>query len=417
MAELTVRYEGGGAAAVVARFSNGTPRVSDATSAAGLTFAFEEMESEGAVDSSGNLSGSGHKRKALTADTARVRYSSAAGSADSRYFVGVVSGGELRLIDAEFHEMRPRVKLLEQVETTQRELGSRDQIYAAQAQLTASFGGKAKKAKLSALTQYRTDADSIRSSHALTASKVTHETSVASADPDAGRVIPPYDKSATEAANAYPLNKIITRSELSYLGNAAELFEVPPGSAGLKQIAAWEQDPDYKRTVIAAMRYLHAEAAEVDPVKVQLIAYLDLLIRMLQLMKTLPGVRRGVFRDKVIKKLESPPEIIGERVLQTFMDPGDRDGKSIFSSRHRDLLVAYVVVVFMHVCDFAAVPIKCVALDLGVSMPKVRDYCAYMGCKMSKSQDLDGSGAVAKAKLSVPLNFPERRKRAAAKKT
>jgi hypothetical protein len=328
------------------------------------------------------------------------------------------------------------VKLLEQVETTQRELGSRDQIYAAQAQLTASFGGwwvvmmaygvwldnvdsstalcplprlslpqstssqavcvcalsgrdgshtaartatthvlggKAKKAKLSALTQYRTDADSIRSSHALTASKVTHETSVASADPDAGRVIPPYDKSATEAANAYPLNKstsrqrrlpsvsrvrlvfshplwlgipvatawpidyatpfvsrdidtdmvgrgpmahwthihsppptraVITRSELSYLGNAAELFEVPPGSAGLKQIAAWEQDPDYKRTVIAAMRYLHAEAAEVDPVKVQLIAYLDLLIRMLQLMKTLPGVRRGVFRDKVIKKLE-----------------------------------------------------------------------------------------------------------------
>jgi hypothetical protein len=114
---------------------------------------------------------------------------------------------------------------------------------------------------------------------------------------------------------------------------------------------------------------------------------------------------------------QSPPEIIGERVLQTFMDPGDRDGKSIFSSRHRDLLVAYVVVVFMHVCDFAAVPIKCVALDLGVSMPKVRDYCAYMGCKMSKSQDLDGSGAVAKAKLSVPLNFPERRKRAAAKKT
>jgi hypothetical protein len=217
-----------------------------------------------------------------------------------RYFVGVVSGGELRLIDAEFHEMRPRVKLLEQVETTQRELGSRDQIYAAQAQLTASFGGwwvvvmaygvwlvdsspalcplprlslppkkkqcvcalsgrdgshtvartatthvlggKAKKAKLSALTQYRTDADSIRSSHALTASKVTHETSVASADPDAGRVIPPYDKSATEAANAYPLNKSTSRQRRLPSVSRVRLVFSHPLWLGIPVATAWPID-------------------------------------------------------------------------------------------------------------------------------------------------------------------------------
>lgn len=97
---------------------------------------------------------------------------------------------------------------------------------------------------------------------------------------------------------------VISRSELSYLGPAAALLEVPLGPAGAKRLAAWEQDPEYKRTTIAAMQHLHAQGAEVPAEKMQLVAYLDYLIRLYVLMKSLPGVRRGVYRDKITKKLQ-----------------------------------------------------------------------------------------------------------------
>lgn len=151
--------------------------------------------------------------------------------------VGAVTGGVLQLIDAEYYEMRPEVKAVEQIETTKRALDTREQIMAAQADLTASFGGypllrtddlpaecealtrshipsscvaaggKAKKAKLSAATQYRTDEDSISTSHGLTASTLTKADAASAADKDAARLVPPYNKSATVPSEAYPLEK------------------------------------------------------------------------------------------------------------------------------------------------------------------------------------------------------------------
>ena len=68
-------------------------------------------------------------------------------------------------------------------------------------------GGKAKKAKLSAATQYRMDASAVESSHALTALNLTSEASAYVADMDASRLVPPFNKSAETPADAFPLDR------------------------------------------------------------------------------------------------------------------------------------------------------------------------------------------------------------------
>eukprot|EP00038_Savillea_parva_P030833 m.80624 g.80624 ORF g.80624 m.80624 type:complete len:433 (-) comp9365_c0_seq2:99-1397(-) len=430
--EVTLSYDGpANAQALIARFSTGTPRVK-AAGTEPLVLRLEENGSGEAGDGGavvageGNgLSGAGARvghqsrgggtlrstRPVLTVDTPRVQYSSVAPSNDCRYLVGVVSGGTMRLVDAEYHELRPRIKAVEAIETTRRALNTREEILTAHTQLTQSFGGKAKKAKLSAATQYRTDEASVKPSHQLTDQHLTRaDDGGATRDPDASRLVPPFNKEATTAVEAYPRSKIITSPELNHLRGAAEMFWVPRGAEGAARITAWEQDPDYMRTVIEAVRSVHSASgsgSDMDETKLQLVAYLDILIRLFQVIKALPGARRGVYQDRIVKKLENPPKIIADKVIATFTDPGDFEDKRIFSPQRRDCLVSYIIVVFLHVCDFAAVPVACLAKDLSLSAAKVREHCRYVGCTPG-----GGSGTV---QLKVPLAFPERRKRAAPK--
>lgn len=76
MDDLMLRYADGGHAALVTRFSNGTPRVATSR-AAGLHFAFGD-------EGEGTLPTKTRKRRALTADTTKVHYRSTPASADSR---------------------------------------------------------------------------------------------------------------------------------------------------------------------------------------------------------------------------------------------------------------------------------------------------------------------------------------------
>eukprot|EP00038_Savillea_parva_P030834 m.80635 g.80635 ORF g.80635 m.80635 type:complete len:222 (-) comp9365_c0_seq3:854-1519(-) len=159
--EVTLSYDGpANAQALIARFSTGTPRVK-AAGTEPLVLRLEENGSGEAGDGGavvageGNgLSGAGARvghqsrgggtlrstRPVLTVDTPRVQYSSVAPSNDCRYLVGVVSGGTMRLVDAEYHELRPRIKAVEAIETTRRALNTREEILTAHTQLTQSFG-------------------------------------------------------------------------------------------------------------------------------------------------------------------------------------------------------------------------------------------------------------------------------------
>lgn len=114
----------------------------------------------------------------------------------------------------------------------------------------------------------------------------------------------------------------------------------------------------------------------------------------------------------IFRGSQSPPEVIGDRLVQTFTGPHEKDEKCIYEGRHKDLLTSYILITFLHVCDFNPVPVKCLSTDLGVPSPKMREYCVYAGCKSAKSVTA-GAGAVGKVKLTVPLTFPERRKRTA----
>ena len=94
---------------------------------------------------------------------------------------------------------------------------------------------------------------------------------------------------------------VVSRSELASLEGAAKHFAVPAGPSGAEQIASWEQDEAYKRTVIAVARRMHASKR--DHNKALLLAYLDTLLRLYSEIKAIPHVRHGVYRDKILKKL------------------------------------------------------------------------------------------------------------------
>ena len=94
-------------------------------------------------------------------------------------------------------------------------------------------GGKAKKAKLSAATQYRTDEASVKPSHQLTDQHLTRaDDGGATRDPDASRLVPPFNKEATTAVEAYPRSKSMLSHLSVALRSAHEIAcRVLPGCA------------------------------------------------------------------------------------------------------------------------------------------------------------------------------------------
>eukprot|EP00041_Stephanoeca_diplocostata_P013930 m.249361 g.249361 ORF g.249361 m.249361 type:complete len:480 (+) comp19519_c0_seq1:223-1662(+) len=421
---LTIDYVGEQHEALnVAVFPNGTPVCYMDTSG-------NDDQSTLSFELGSNSDSFGVSTSTLTAETPRTHYTSRQGQERCRYYVGIATDdSSLQLYDAHMFAMTPRVKAAEALATTERSLLSRGDIQAAQEQLTESFGGKKQQQKVNAKERYRVDTHSISQNGSTGNTSLLHkhaydnEGSMGSqGDVDLDRLVPPFDKTATEAHLIYPMEQLVSSSQLQSLQDHAVDFTVTSASAVDRTLADWEEDPSYKKSVLHAMyqqkRSLAPASGSHEETVLYRIVYLDIL---LGLFSFFAKKKFSVVKEKVSTFLQDPPEMVLDRILELFTEARsqpDREGtasvtKYFMDRKAKDLLVSHICVLFLHLNDFGTVPVAPLVADLGLPAQKVSEYFRYIGCAVSTSKTLDGSNSkVLTAKLQVPLKFPLRLGRA-----
>eukprot|EP00040_Diaphanoeca_grandis_P016903 m.87649 g.87649 ORF g.87649 m.87649 type:complete len:445 (-) comp26102_c0_seq1:51-1385(-) len=397
---VTLRYEGKSSTEdimSIALFPNGTPR--------------PDADLEFGVTTKG-------RRRLLTAETPRVHYSGKEEQGFStlnpmaespKYLVGVLEGDTVTLHDASMFRMEPTIKALESIATVELTLSDREKIMLAREDLVQSFGGKKKRQAAAAETRYKVGPEALRGGTSLIKEASTKDKkrrlSEGTSDSDKGKPVPPFVKTAKKARDIYPFNKLISEKNLNLFGQSELTKALSKVTAnGLAQLRSASDSEISKidETVFTAVEAL-LKNGRLDLQKRKTAAYLQFLFKFRKLFEA----RSAKFsRTNVMKNFEDYPDVIVGVSLKTFTE--QNEGKFRMSSFQKDLIVAHICVVYIHLLDFAAVTTKPVALDLGQPNTKIQEHFRAIGCTVSKDKAIDGHVATLKA----PLTFPKKLGRA-----
>lgn len=385
-------------------------------------------------------------RRILTAETPRVHYT---GSEDKglnmlnpeitapKYLVGIVSDGNIRLVDANMFRMHPTIKAAESIATVELSLNDRDKIINARKDLVDTFGGKKKKTLAAAEKRYSVDAEALRASSGLVkqASKLDAKNRVKEEDPDLARPVPRYSKTATKPTYIYALEHIISSDDMLALGifDFTKKLTKSPSSIVAK-LNSFKRDKF--TTVVSAIETIQALPSGPKIItKYKIVSYLYLLF---QLYALFPSKNKQVPFGLVVKRLNGAPEELVQSLLEIFTESEtrtkhvrkdesessdlieqdseevkmDEDKDDADEEVHRmtvfkkDLLIATMCVLYMHINDFKPVLADSMAVDLKIPYVKIGEHFRAVGCKLSKKST--GREAV----LQIPLKFPSKLGRA-----
>ncbi|EDO19068.1 hypothetical protein Kpol_2000p33 [Vanderwaltozyma polyspora DSM 70294] len=277
--------------------------------------------------------------------------------------------------------------------------------------LGEAFGTKKAKKAIMDLEKNRVDADKLVESaiDIVDSVKAASKDLPSKADLDEmvsnDRPTPLANVEATDVEEIYPINNIIPKREWQFI-------RVGPIIKEEDQEQKLEMFPYTKSQYIS--KKLSTLSQSNNMTKLQLLYYLSLLL----------GVydnRRANNKDKLLEKLNSPPEILIDGVLDRFTisRPGQfgksKDRSYFIDPQNEDRLLCFILTIILHLDNFI-VEISPLAQELGLKPSKVVSLFRILGCivkgaTVSQAEAFGIPKSAAStykiASLKVPFKLPE----------
>lgn len=283
--------------------------------------------------------------------------------------------------------------------------------------LGEAFGTKKAKKAISDLERNRVDSDklvdvavdivdTVKSASKGLPTRKEMEASVSN-----DRPTPLANLDATDVEQIYPVENIIPSRELQSIRVNGILKE--------KDI---EKKLDFFPYIPKSTKYIKKkldifkEPSQI--VKLQLLYYLTLLLGVYE-------NRRCRSKDKLMEKLNSPPESLVDGILERFTVArqgafGRSKNRSFFVDPHNeDKLLCYILVIMLHLDNFI-VEISPVAQDIGLKPSKITSLFRIIGCVVKSATVAQAEAfGISKANIStykiatlkVPFKLPEMSRR------
>lgn len=283
--------------------------------------------------------------------------------------------------------------------------------------LGEAFGTKKAKKAISDLERNRVDSDKLADvavdivDTVKSASKGLPTRKEMEASVSNDRPTPLANLDATDVEQIYPVENIIPSRELQSIRVNGILKE--------KDI---EKKLDFFPYIPKSTKYIKKkldifkEPSQI--VKLQLLYYLTLLLGVYE-------NRRCRSKDKLMEKLNSPPESLVDGILERFTVArqgafGRSKNRSFFVDPHNeDKLLCYILVIMLHLDNFI-VEISPVAQDIGLKPSKITSLFRIIGCVVKSATVAQAEAfGISKADIStykiatlkVPFKLPEMSRR------
>ncbi|EPX73855.1 DNA-directed RNA polymerase I complex subunit Rpa49 [Schizosaccharomyces octosporus yFS286] len=218
------------------------------------------------------------------------------------------------------------------------------------------------------------------------------------------RPIPPVHMDAETVEDAYKLEDIIPKEEMSAIYIKPFLDSA--------EDKGWSKMLPYRHSVFVNERFSRLlSIEEVDHKRAKLLYYISLLEAFL-------FSRRAVTdRDTLRRKLADPPEILMDGLYKRFTQTTGTGSVQV-SMRQVDRIMCYIIVLYLIVDNYST-DILTLANDLNIKVMKANELFKTVGCRImaySETQrmalGLNKTEAKShkRAVLKVPLEFPRPRR-------
>ncbi|XP_052280445.1 uncharacterized protein LOC127878069 isoform X2 [Dreissena polymorpha] len=209
--------------------------------------------------------------------------------------------------------------------------------------------------------------------------------------------LPVCNKEASRVELVYPIEEIVTSSELDLLQSFAENFFNSDGS----KIKEWRESDSYSSYVLNHLSVMPMEET-LRWNRSKLLTYLDCMIKLHNCNNTILNSA---------KLFPNIPSSLKNKLFDNFTV---RVGKSRCKpSRLKDRLAAFILVLCLHIDEFTF-DLDNIAKDLRIGVHRVQQILRAMGCSVVRR--LKGGVESYDVKLALPLDFPRKHSKNAGSK-
>ncbi|EJD43879.1 RNA polymerase I associated factor, A49-like protein [Auricularia subglabra TFB-10046 SS5] len=363
---------------------------------------------EAPTDTAFNLYGSATQGELIAGETPQVEFQGQEHSVGNQYLVGIYdkTTNTLCVRRAPLHVLERRVKRLKTFKTSTD--AAADAFQQARAELGSTFGTKKAQAAIRAAARNKVDVNAMRSVADHLQARIEVQTKAlptkeeAEDRADAERLVPPYDLSATQVQDAYPLNQLIPDAEMSVIqvrklqdaSSAAERRMLLPSRAN-----GW---------LGHMLDSLFANTAErPDRTKLKIVWYVSALLAFRRV------APKSKTRAALYDALTAVPQAVVDGLAARFMEEG-RDAQLQLTPAMETKLATWTLALMLHADGFCA---DCALVAQTVNnapVPKVIGWFKALGCKVGvlpaaerQKRGVEESDTAKWAMLRAPLEFPK----------
>eukprot|EP00898_Chlorokybus_atmophyticus_P005167 jgi/Chlat1/5651/Chrsp37S00871 len=217
------------------------------------------------------------------------------------------------------------------------------------------------------------------------------------------RNIPPCDPEAARVEEVYPLDKLMTSSEIKELP-AKDLLKAAKKPTEAERL---RQEGAYPKLVLDNLgRLCITNDKQGNERRAQCLAYLTALLKL----QSLPAVLKGDLSQ--ISRTSGIPQGLLPHVLSKFAENQAEGGSAtamwVRPKRLVDLLVGYIIVLLLHVQGFEVDSVV-LGEQLKMLQAQVVHYAKELGCKAKRIAGSAKEGRQARyvISLTVPPSFPK----------
>ncbi|KAF5376047.1 hypothetical protein D9615_007665 [Tricholomella constricta] len=227
---------------------------------------------------------------------------------------------------------------------------------------------------------------------------------------DKNRLIPPFDATAVEPEDIYPLHGIIPEVEWKALSVSA-FDQVAHNREKMALLPfRWSQ---------WLFKHISTKQAESDsPKRRKKILKIVLYVSTMLAFRRSTEHGKGVTRDELSEKLPGVPGVVLDGLLARFTETSRGSTRHILTSTMQTKLLTYIFALCLKADNFAT-DTHSIAIDLSKSPAEVNGLFKSLGCKITLLGErertrlgLSDSAATTKmAVLNAPVEFPKPRLR------
>ncbi|KAG6909159.1 hypothetical protein DXG01_001786 [Tephrocybe rancida] len=235
-------------------------------------------------------------------------------------------------------------------------------------------------------------------------------TEEAKEEADKNRLIPPFDTSAVDPEDSYPLHNVIPEVEWKALSVSA--FDQAESRNDRKALLPFRWSNWVNAHVDTT--YADIESPKRRKKNLKILLYISAMLAFRQAVEH----KKSVTKDALNEKLSAVPGVVVDGFISRFTETTRGSTSYASSSTTQTKLLAYLFALCLKVDNFAS-DTSIIAHDLNKPVTEINNLFKSLGCKISLLNDRERSrlglsdkdAMVKRAILSAPLVFPKPRLR------